>query len=254
MSPGETYGSLEPAKIESTARELALRVSERFPDNGIARVSRTLADLTGKHIEYAGRAGDRNWFVKIVSILIVLAGLAVAGWGLWQVLQLFGMDAQDIGSVQGLDAILNIMIVMGAAIWFMLNIETRHRQARVLARLHELRALAHVIDMHQLRKDPTTYYRAPTAHSPNRDLSESNLMAYLDYCAEMLALIGKLAALYMQNMNDAVVIDAANDIEALASGFSQKIWLKINVLQPLAEIERKTPGFGSPPLPPILTE
>jgi hypothetical protein len=102
--------------------------------------------------------------------------------------------------------------------------------------------------MHQLRKDPTTYYRAPTPHSPNRDLTESALMAYLDYCAEMLAIIGKLAALYMQNMNDAVVIDAANDIEALTSGFSQKIWLKINVLQPLADAERRAAAVSTPPL------
>jgi hypothetical protein len=186
--------------------------------------------------------------MQIVSVLIVLAGLAAAGWGVWQVLQLFGMDAREIGSVQGLDSVLNIMIVTGAAIWFVLNLETRQRQARVLARLHELRALAHVIDMHQLRKDPTTYYREPTAHSPNRDLSESNLMAYLDYCAEMLAIIGKLAALYMQKMSDAVVIDAANDIEALAGGFSQKIWLKINVLQPLADAERRAASARPTPL------
>lgn len=242
------YSELQPEKIESTARELAVRVAERFPDNGISRISSALAGLSTEHIQYARRAGKRSWPMQIVSVLIVLAGLAVAGWGLWQLLQFFGMDAREIGSVQGLDSVLNIMIVTGAAIWFVLNLETRQRQARVLARLHELRALAHVIDMHQLRKDPTTYYREPTPHSPNRDLTESALMAYLDYCAEMLAIIGKLAALYMQNMSDAVVIDAANDIEALTSGFSQKIWLKINVLQPLADAERRAASASYPPL------
>jgi hypothetical protein len=242
------YSALEPEKIKSTAHELALRVAERFPTNGIAQVSRALADLSEKHTAYAAKAAHRNWPMQIVSVLIVLAGLAGAGWGVWQLLQLFGMDAREFGSVQGLDSVLNIMIVTGAAIWFVLNLETRQRQARVLARLHELRALAHVIDMHQLRKDPTTYYREPTAHSPNRDLSESNLMAYLDYCAEMLAIIGKLAALYMQKMSDAVVIDAANDIEALAGGFSQKIWLKINVLQPLADAERRAAVASPTPL------
>ena len=230
------YSALEPEKIKSTAHELALRVAERFPNTGIAQISRALADLSEKHTDYAAKAASRNWPMQIVSVLIVLAGVAAAGWGVWQVLQLFGMDAREIGSVQGLDSVLNIMIVTGAAIWFVLNLETRQRQARVLARLH------------QLRKDPTTYYREPTAHSPNRDLSESNLMAYLDYCAEMLAIIGKLAALYMQKMSDAVVIDAANDIEALAGGFSQKIWLKINVLQPLADAERRAASARPTPL------
>ena len=64
----------------------------------------------------------------------------------------------------------------------------------------------------------------------------------------MLAIIGKLAALYMQKMSDAVVIDAANDIEALAGGFSQKIWLKINVLQPLADAERRADSARPTPL------
>jgi hypothetical protein len=101
--------------------------------------------------------------------------------------------------------------------------------------------------MHQLRKDPTAYYRQPTEHSPNRNFSAADLMAYLEYCAEMLAIIGKLAGLYMQNMNDAVVIEAANDIEDLTGGFSQKIWLKINVLQPQVEAERRAAGPGPTP-------
>lgn len=233
------YSVLHPEKIVQTARELALRISERFPEKGVTRVSAALADLTVQHTQYADKAAQRNRPVQVISVLLVLAGLALAGWGLWYLLQFFGLDVTEVGSLQGLDAVLNIMIVSGAAIWFVLNLETRQRRAKVLARLHELRSMAHVIDMHQLRKDPTAYYRKPTEHSPNRDLSAADLFAYLDYCAEMLAIIGKLAGLYMQNMNDAVVIEAANDIEDLAGGFSQKIWLKINVLQPQVEAERR---------------
>ena len=236
------YSALHAEKIVTTARELGLRVAERFPEKGVAKVSAVLVELTGQHTLNAERTARKNWFAQALSVLLVLAALGAGGYGLWYLLAFFGLEMTDIGSLQGLDSVLNIMIVTGAAVWFVLNLETRQRRARMLARLHELRSIAHVIDMHQLRKDPTAYYRHQTEHSPNRDLTPSDLMAYLEYCAEMLAIIGKLAGLYMQNMNDAVVIEAANDIENLAGGFSQKIWLKINVLQPQVEAERGPPA------------
>jgi hypothetical protein len=55
--------------------------------------------------------------------------------------------------------------------------------------LHRLRSIAHVVDMHQLTKDPDFALRstAPTAASPERTLSQSELARYLDYCSELLA-------------------------------------------------------------------
>ena len=47
----------------------------------------------------------------------------------------------------------------------------------------------------------------------------------------MLSLIGKVSALYMQRLRDPVVIQAANDIEDLTSGFAQKIWQKIMIVR-----------------------
>ena len=59
----------------------------------------------------------------------------------------------------------------------------------------------------------------------------------------MLSITGKVAALFAQSVNDEVVIDGVNDIEALGSNLSRKIWQKITLIenhpaaQPLA-----TPG------------
>ena len=55
-------------------------------------------------------------------------------------------------------------------------------------------------------------------------------MRYLDYCSEMLSLTGKLAALYMQNMRDPIVIESVNEIEDLTTSLSRKIWQKIMIL------------------------
>ena len=54
---------------------------------------------------------------------------------------------------------------------------------------------------------------------------------YLDYCSEMLSLTGKVAALYAQDLDDPVVVEAVNDIEMLATNLSRKVWQKIAILQ-----------------------
>ncbi|MFM7924284.1 MAG: hypothetical protein ACKPJJ_29030, partial [Planctomycetaceae bacterium] len=53
---------------------------------------------------------------------------------------------------------------------------------------------------------------------------------YLDYCSELLSLVGKLAALYAQSTSDPVVLQSVNDIEQLTNGLSRKIWQKIMML------------------------
>jgi len=103
----------------------------------------------------------------------------------------------------------------------------------VFRQLHGLRSLIHVIDMHQLTKDPATLSAnfKPTAHSPARITNAADLARYLDYCSEMLSITGKIAALFAQSVNDDVVIDGVNDIENLSSNLSRKIWQKITLIE-----------------------
>ncbi len=93
-------------------------------------------------------------------------------------------------------------------------------------------SLAHVIDMHQLTKDPelvlTPYVATPS--SPSRELDRFALARYLDYCSELLAITSKLAVLYLEYLDDARVLSAVNDIQSLCNGLSNKIWQKIMIL------------------------
>jgi hypothetical protein len=127
---------------------------------------------------------------------------------------------------------MNIVVLLGAALFFLTSLEIRLKRNRALRDLHAFRSLAHVVDMHQLTKDPSAVgEQGPaTASSPPRDMSKFELTRYLDYCSEMLSLINKLAAIYPQNLPDAVVIEAVNDIEALTTSLSSKIWQKITIL------------------------
>ncbi|WP_052466283.1 hypothetical protein [Mobilicoccus massiliensis] len=98
--------------------------------------------------------------------------------------------------------------------------------------LHRLRSLAHVIDMHQLTKDPerirARYSR--TAESVRDTMTAEELFHYLDYCSEMLSLVGKSAALYAQSTSDDVVLTSIEGIESLTTGLQTKIWQKIALL------------------------
>jgi hypothetical protein len=61
-------------------------------------------------------------------------------------------------------------------------------------------------------------------------MTRFELGRYLDYCTELLSLISKIAALYVQRFDDEVTLGAVNEVESLTSGLSKKIWQKIMIL------------------------
>jgi len=145
----------------------------------------------------------------------------------------FQIGSTELLSVlQAVEAAANIVVLLGAVLFFLISLETRLKRNRSLRDLHVFRSIAHVIDMHQLTKDPSSVLASEcaTASSPQRTMSSFELTRYLDYCSEMLSLTSKLAAVYAQNLPDPVVIDAVNEIESLTTNLSQKIWQKITIL------------------------
>jgi hypothetical protein len=127
---------------------------------------------------------------------------------------------------------------------FIVTLEQRVKRRRVLRALHELRVIMHVIDMHQLTKDPSAgvIVGGNTPSSPPRTLKPYELSRYLDYCSEMMSLTSKVAVLFAQSFPDPVVTDAVSDIERIASGLSQKIWQKIMIIDEL--IRSAPPRMG----------
>jgi hypothetical protein len=225
------YRSLDSEKIVETIGTLCRRIDERFPDSGLGRVCRELLTVAGESQKRSA------WIAKPQRVLRVLTWLLVAGLAAVlaavlanSALPRGGFDL--IVLVQVSEAGLNITILLGAAVLFLATAEVRIKRGRALKAIHELRALAHVIDMHQLTKDPDQLLAgmAGTPSSPKRNLSASELIRYLDYCSEMLSLIGKLAALYVQKFDDPVALAAVNDVEQLTTGLSRKIWQKIMIL------------------------
>jgi len=225
------YRSLDSEKIVGTIETLCRRIDERFPDSGLHKVCRELLTVAGESQERSAWIARPHRTLRFVTWLlvtfIVLAMAAVLANSAWP---RGGFDL--IALVQVSEAGLNVTILLGAAVLFLATVEVRIKRGRALKAIHELRALAHVIDMHQLTKDPERLLARGklTPSSPKQNLRAPELIRYLDYCSEMLSLIGKLAALYVQKFDDPVALAAVNEVEDLTTGLSRKIWQKIMIL------------------------
>ncbi len=225
------FRHLDEAKVLRTIARLRDRIAERFPDSGLAGVAAALLALGEGTAARVERLRRPHWPLRIAggAAVLALAGLFL---GLFAVLGLpVGMDGvADL--VQSTEAALNALFLVGAAVFFLVTLETRLKRREALAALHELRSVAHIVDMHQLTKDPDrlTFPQPDTRSSPRRELTVPELGRYLDYCSELLSLVSKLAALHAEHLNDPVVLAAVNDLESLTEGLSAKIWQKITLL------------------------
>ena len=170
--------------------------------------------------------------MRIVAALIILIGLGGLVYSIRYIdLQLENTTLENVVSLS--EAVFNDLLLVGAAIFFIVSFESKHKRKRALKALHQLRVVAHVIDMHQLTKDPSTLSTTnqSTKNSPKRRLTRYELARYLDYCSEMTALVSKVAVLYAQSLPDDVIVKTVNEIETLCTGLSQKIWQKLVFLK-----------------------
>ncbi|MDX8444717.1 hypothetical protein [Mesorhizobium captivum] len=228
------YRALDPKLIIETAERLEERVAERFPDAGLRGVAGELVSLSRDLAKAAKALEAPIWWLRGVIIAAVVAGALVFLF-VGTVLPLDRISGPDdaVQSVQGIEASVNMIILAVLGFLALVRSEERIKRKKVFRELHGLRSLIHVIDMHQLTKDPATLSAnfKPTAHSPARITNAPDLARYLDYCSEMLSITGKIAALFAQSVNDDVVVDGVNDIENLASNLSRKIWQKITLIE-----------------------
>lgn len=227
------YSQLNPELLVATVEKLSARVGERFPNAGLFRVSRHLCEVATESRKRVTETARRSIWIRLMICLLVV--LLVAGIVMSVVAFKFQPKPGEVTwveFVQALESGINDIILVSAGIYFLVSFENRMRRRRILKALHELRSVAHVIDMHQLTKDPqrASGVLVATPSSPTNDMSPDQLIRYLDYCSEMLSLVGKLAALYLQRSDDAVVLSTVDEIEGLTTGLSRKIWQKLMII------------------------
>jgi hypothetical protein len=226
--------TLDPRLISETVTRLRQRVQARFPDSGLAKVADQLTEIAAR------ASATSDWIARpIISLRILvyaLIGLIVLGLALtlWA-LPLPQGRLELAQFIQVLESGINDVVLIVAAVFFLASLETRMKRNRALHSIHELRAIAHVIDMHQLTKDPEWILDRGTETGilPPRSMTPFELSRYLDYCSEMLSITGKIAALYIQRFDDGVALQAVNEVESVTTGLSGKIWQKLMILYTL---------------------
>lgn len=223
---------LDPREILKTAEQLHRRVSERFPGSSLSRLADDVSQIARGSEAVAKAAQRPNWTLRGVILLglvlmVVILATAIAK----------APVRPDLGGIsdfiQGTEAFAQNLAFAGATLYFLGTLETRRKRNRILKALHGLRSQAHIVDMHQLSKDPESLLGPPTASSPERKMTDVELTRYLNYCTEMLAILSKVAAIYVDGFHDAAAVDAASDVEDLINGLSRTIWQKISILDRL---------------------
>ena len=233
--PPRLYLELDPARIVDTVVLLRRRIEERFPDSGLGRACAALvsiAEETRARLDWVARPiivlRAATWLMATLVVVGVVAAVAALPRALPG-----GLDSA-FTLVQAVESGIQDAVFIAVGLFFLVTLEGRVKRRRALGFIRELRALAHVVDMHQLTKDPErlTMPLPDTASSPERTLTtRAELGRYLDYCSEMLSLISKVAALYADRFPDPVVLQAVDEVETLTSGLSGKIWQKIMILE-----------------------
>jgi len=229
------YRHLDSTRILATLDRLIQRIAERFPNAGLLNVAREFRTLAHECVVEAEAIARPNWYVRagtgLLIVLIVLAAV-VLGVRIWQTSAPDSVDSfADV--VQAIEAAVNDVVFLGIAIFFVVTIETRLKRRRALTQLHQLRSVAHVVDMHQLTKDPERVLarESNTPSSPERTMTPEELARYLDYCSEILSLTSKVAALFVRRFDDPVVLAAVTEVENLSTDMSRNVWQKISPLE-----------------------
>lgn len=229
-----SFEKVRAEPVLATVRRLEQRIEARFPGRGLHRVAGELGRLVDEvATSTASVRGRRSWLRPVsragIVVVVVLAAVVMT-----LAVRAAVVDAPDDGLawIPLLESAVNDLVFAGLAIWFLWSVPERLQRQRLLDLLHRLRSMAHIVDMHQLTKDPERLRSSfsPTAASVDVDLTPQQLEHYLDYCSELLSLVGKAAALCAEESRDPLVLDTVSTVETLTVSLERKVWQKIAVL------------------------
>lgn len=231
------YATLSPKEIIETQRRLHKRIVKRFPSSDLSQLAEGLLAIAEKAARRAKRILRPHLLLRF-AVGILLLGAAAFGVRIAMSVQLKA-DLRDVMNlVQFTEATIGASVFVGAAVFFLISLEMRLKRRRAFAAIHELRALAHIVDMHQVAKDPEgLIQRGPSVAEPREQTTKTlfDLNRYLNYCNELLAITSKIAALYVQRFPDGPTVSAVDQVESLCTGLSNKIWQKIMILEEILD-------------------
>ncbi len=211
---------LQATKITETLQKLHARIEHRFPNSGLGETCKDLILFSQQTSQVTAEIVKPNRWLRLIiglflTVVLLVLILTISSINL-------SVSSLSLGDLVGLlEATTNEIVLLAAGVFSLTTIETRVKRTKVVDALNRLRSVAHIVDMKQLSKDPD---------DPNSPLTDLELGRYLDYCSEMLALISKIAFLYVARFDDPQANQSVNELEVLTTGLSRKIWQKIAII------------------------
>jgi len=230
------FQRLDPGAVQKTVDRLVMRITRRFPDRNLRLVAAELSGLVGEVSAQSSVDRRRN---RAIGLACRVAAITIVTIAITAIILAIHDALPESGEVRGfqwlsvLESGIADLVYASIAVYFLMSLPNRLTRRRLLALLHRLRSLAHVVDMHQLTKDPERLqerFRGTDA-TLTFTLDAAKLENYLDYCSEILSLVGKTAALCAEESTDAVVLDTVSEVETLTVGLAREIWQKISLLR-----------------------
>jgi hypothetical protein len=211
--------ALRADKLIETAEQMSQRITKRFPGSGLASVANEVVSVTREAARTAEEIASPIWWIRIsLPVLLVLLIIA-ASWEPPASMHVIGRLYEFFSAAPVVGLYFVLVIV------YFVTLEIRFKRHKAMKAIRGLRAMAHIIDMHQLPKDP-----ARVMSDDPHPLSAEQMGQYLHYCTELLAVLSKIGQLYIQDLPDATASAAVDQFENLATSLSQKIWQKIIIL------------------------
>src|ERR1043166_368030 len=186
------YRRLDSQKIVETVQALQRRIEGRFPGSGLGRIVAELLHVAEETVARTQWIQKPHLLLRCAAAVLSVVIIALLAGMLTHIRQFQFDDYTNF--IQALESSISSVVFIGAAILFLVSWETRIKRNRALKAIHELRALAHIVDMHQLTKDPESYFKPKAAPGspPRRSMTPYELNRYLDYCSACMALSRKI--------------------------------------------------------------
>ena len=178
MSGPHGLERLSAAPVQEMVVQLEHRIAARFPDRGLRGVARDLTLMAGEVADNALETQRRLRSVRVaargLSLVVVVATVAVLAVALRDAVRAGALSTFEW--VPLVESIINDLVFAAIAVYFLYALPGRLARERLLTQLHRLRSLAHIVDMHQLTKDPERLRPGfrPTAESVDPGLSRDD--------------------------------------------------------------------------------
>lgn len=239
--PGGRYSELDAVHILNTLKSVEERTNQDFPDSGLGKVAAELQEVGQAIVLLSDKLRRPIWALRVLTLIGIVGLIAVAVWVFYMALTI-SPTGQDglMETLQAIESVTNELIFLTIGIIFFATLENRLKRRAAIDSLHRLRSFAHVIDMHQLTKDPNNVLRPEGTLDP-RFKTPEDLIRYLDLCTDLLSINSKLAALHVQYFQNNEVLNNVSEVEMLSHELSRKIWQKIMIVDVMAREQGNKP-------------